>query len=299
MSSPRSAQSKEQRMVSRSFLYPLLVFLFMVTTFPGLYSFWISLTDMQIRTSGSGRFIGLNNYLEILSPGSLFLNSLGKTALFVVIALPLQFILGYAVAKIFALAGHLRGTAFLRTIYLLPVMITPLSVGLFWSYLLNPLLGLVNYILSVFHLPPQTWLATPGQALAALIGIYLWQWTPFVAMLVLAGLLGISKEIYESSEVDGAHWWNRVLQIDLPLLKKVLSVAVILSVVQIIQTFDLVLATTNGGPGTSTMVSGFAVYRDAFKYFQTGKGAAESIVIMALTVILSQIFAKYVLKEED
>ncbi|XID90754.1 carbohydrate ABC transporter permease [Paenibacillaceae bacterium WGS1546] len=289
---------KRKLAASRSFLYPLTVFLFITTIFPGVYSLWVSLTDLKIGTPGTGNFVGLSNYWRIFTENSLFVSSLGKTALFALIALPIQFAAGYAVAKVFAAADKLPGTVLLRTIYLLPVMITPLSVGLFWSYILNPMVGVLNHVLELFHLPSQAWLSEPGGALFTIIGIYLWQWTPFAAMLILAGLLSISPEIYESSQVDGARWWNRVFSIDLPLLRRVLGVTGILSLVQIIQTFDLILATTNGGPGTSTLVSGFAVYREAFKYFDSGKGAAESIVILALTLLLSQVFARYVLKEE-
>lgn len=293
-----SPLSKKRLQAARGFLYPLLVYLFLVTMFPGLYSLWISFTDFQLNGDRDASFVGFANYAAMFSDNSLFFISLQKTALFVVVALPIQFLLGYLIAKIFAATNDMRGAVFLRTLYLLPVMITPLSVGLFWSYLLNPSVGVLNAVLGMLRLPSQAWLSDPSASLFAIMAIYIWQWTPFAAMLILAGLLAISPEIYESADVDGARWWDRVWAIDLPLLKKVLGVACILSIVQIINTFDLILATTNGGPGTSTLVSAYAVYRDAFHYFQTGRGAAESIVIMAITVFLSQTLARYLLKEE-
>lgn len=194
--------------------------------------------------------------------------------------MPIQFILGYIIAKFFMAAAKMKGIGLIRTVYMFPLMITPLSVGLFWNYLLNPRVGAVNGILNALHLPLQEWLSNSVTAFPCIIGIYLWQWTPYVAMLLLAGLLSIPPELYESAAIDGAGMLQITKAIDLPMLKKVLGISAILSLVQIVQTFELVLATTNGGPGTSTMVSAYAVYRDAFKYLKMGRACAEAVVLM-------------------
>ncbi|MCL6445231.1 MAG: sugar ABC transporter permease [Alicyclobacillus sp.] len=271
---------------------PLIVFLFAMTVFPTIYCLWISLTNLQMGTSGTGQFVGLENYAEDLFHSSLFLNSLLLSGVFVIVALPCQFILGYFVARVFYAVHDMRGVILFRTLYLLPVMITSLSVGLFWDYILDPMVGVMNSLLSIFHLPPQSWLANPNAALPTIIGIYLWQWTPFTSMLLLAGMLGIPEDLYEAAYIDGMGYWRRIISFDVPLLRRVGSVAAILSIVQIMQTFDLIYATTTGGPGTSTMVNAFAIYRQGFNFFQTGKAAEEAVVVLIITILLSQIFAR-------
>ncbi|MGB8452285.1 MAG: sugar ABC transporter permease [Anaerocolumna sp.] len=282
-------------------LMPMMIFLIIISVFPGVYLLWISFTDLQVNNMAEEKFVGISNYIQIFTGESLFPSALAKTMIFCVAALPIQFILGYIIAKIFMSATLLKvkGIGILRTIYLFPLMITPLSVGLFWNYLLNPGVGAVNFLFHSLHLPLQEWLSNSVTAFPCIIGIYLWQWTPYTAMLILAGLLSIGPEIYESADVDGAGLLRKVISIDLPLVKKVIGIAVILSLVQIVQTFELILATTNGGPGTSTIVSGYAIYRESFKYFSNGKAAAMSIVIVVISTIISQLFAKIMLKEDE
>lgn len=280
-------------------LTPLIAVLLVLGVFPGVYLVYTSLTDLSLSDSASGSFVGFHNYLTLVTGSSVFGGALLKTLLFCVIALPIQFILGYIIAKFFMAAAKMKGISLIRTVYMFPLMITPLSVGLFWNYLLNPRVGAVNGILNALHLPLQEWLSNSATAFPCIIGIYLWQWTPYVAMLILAGLLSIPPELYESAAIDGAGMLQITRAIDLPMLKKVLGISAILSLVQIVQTFELVLATTNGGPGTSTMVSAYAVYRDAFKYFENGRACAEAVVLMVVTTVISQLLAKYVLKEEN
>lgn len=280
-------------------LTPLIAVLLVLGVFPGVYLAYTSLTDLNLSDSASGSFVGFHNYLTLVTGSSVFGGALLKTLLFCVIALPIQFILGYIIAKFFMAAAKMKGIGLIRTVYMFPLMITPLSVGLFWNYLLNPRVGAVNGILNALHLPLQEWLSNSVTAFPCIIGIYLWQWTPYVAMLLLAGLLSIPPELYESAAIDGAGMLQITKAIDLPMLKKVLGISAILSLVQIVQTFELVLATTNGGPGTSTMVSAYAVYRDAFKYFENGRACAEAVVLMVVTTVISQLLAKYVLKEEN
>ncbi len=299
MKQKQKTLAERNAVTAKIMLAPLLTVLLVLGIFPGIYLVWTSLTDLQMNNASSGNFIWLSNYLALVTDSSIFGSALLKTLLFCLAALPIQFVLGYVIAKFFMAAVDMKGTGFLRTVYMFPLMITPLSVGLFWNYLLNPRVGAVNFLLQSANLPLQEWLSDSSTAFPCIIGIYLWQWTPYVAMLIQAGLLSIPGELYESARADGAGFLHITKSIDLPMLKKVLGISAILSLVQIVQTFELVLATTNGGPGTSTLVSAYAIYRDAFKYFQNGRACAEAVVLMVITTAISQVLAKYVLKEED
>lgn len=261
-----------------------------------LYSVGISLTDYKLGSQVAAQFIGAANYLRIFGD-SVFLGSLLTTAKLLVIAIPLQILLGYACAAIFRGAGAMPGARFLRTLFILPTMITPLCIALFWAYIFDPLIGVANFVLSVIHLPAMQWFGSADTALPTLILVYLWEWTPFTTILLLAGLLSISPSIYEAARIDGARWHTIALRIDIPLLGRVIAVATILAVVEAIRMFDLVYGTTQGGPGTATLTNAVAIYRIGFQNFQTGYAAATSLVILVLTIFIAQWLAKDLVEE--
>ncbi|MBD5654729.1 MAG: sugar ABC transporter permease, partial [Candidatus Eremiobacteraeota bacterium] len=159
-------------------LAPAMILLLSLTLYPLLYSIYISLTDYHLGSDAPTHFIGVENYMR-MATDSLFLGSLGTSATFLVVAVPLQLILGYICAAIFRAASNAPFSRILRTIFILPTMITPLCIGLFWGYILDPLTGIMNYLLSSLHLPVAQWLSSTQTALPTLIAIYLWEWTPF------------------------------------------------------------------------------------------------------------------------
>ena len=177
-------------------------------------------------------------------------------------------------------------------------MMTSLAVALFWAYILDPLIGIANYVLHLVGLPAQPWFTSPGTALFTLTGVYLWQWVPFTAILLMAGLLQIPTQVYEAAAVDGARWYHRVFQIDLPLLLRVGAIAGILAVVEVIRLFDLVYGSTQGGPGTATLTNAVAIFRIGFENLDTGYAAATSLVILVITILVAQVFVR-VLREEE
>ena len=146
-------------------------------------------------------------------------------------------------------------------------MITPLCIALFWAYIFDPLIGIANAALDAAHLPALPWFADTHSSLATLIFVYLWEWTPFTTVLLLAGLLSISPSIYEAARIDGARWYHLTLKIDLPLLGRVIAIAAILAVVEVLRLFDLVYGTTQGGPGTSTLTNAVQILPHRFPEF--------------------------------
>lgn len=274
------------------FIAPAIIYLLGFSIFPLIYSVRISLTDLNITRQGTGIFIGLKNYIDLFSEGSLFLKTLGNTFLILVLAIAIEMILGYLIAQLFFLAKDVKGISVLRTIYIIPIMITPLIFGLTWSYILNPLLGIMNYLLTVLHLPTLSWLGSPATAIYTIIGIDVWQWTPFVVMLIFAGLTSIPQELFESAEVDGAKWYQKVLHIEIPLIERVLGIALIVRLMDLFRMFDLIYATTQGGPGGATEVISMFAYRQSFNYYNTGVGSAASIIALILTIVLSTFFVE-------
>jgi multiple sugar transport system permease protein len=281
------------------FIGPAIIYLLASSVFPLIYSLRVSLTDLNIARPQTGSFVGLINYIHLFTPGSLFLKAMYNTFFITLIAIPIEVALGYLIARLFYTARSVQGISILRTIYIIPIMVTPLIFGLIWSYILNPLLGIMNYILMLLHIPAQPWFGDPKTAIYSIIGVDVWQWTPFVVMLILAGLLSISQELFEAAEVDGASWYHKVLHIEIPLIKRVLGIALIIRLMDVFRMFDLIYASTKGGPGGSTEVMSFFAYRESFNYYNTGVGSSASLIALGFIIFFSTLFVKFSRKQTD
>lgn len=274
-------------------LAPSVIVLLGLGIWPLLYSLGISLTDFHVSSDGPIRFVGLDHYREMFAD-NLFTGSLITTGKFVLIGVPCQLVFGYLAARILRGAQGLPGSRLFRTFYIVPTMVTPLAAGLFWSNILEPQIGVLNWLFSLLHLPPQQWLSDPSYALLAVVGIYLWQSVPFTALLLLAGLLAIPLEIYEAAEVDGARWYDRMLFLEIPLLLRVATIAAVLSTVDVIQQFAMIYATTQGGPGASTLTASVQIFRIGFQNFDTGYAAATSLVILVITNVIALFYLRLI-----
>lgn len=279
-------------------LAPLCAFLLLVAVFPTLYTWWVSFSDLRLGQPGTGSFVGLDNFVSFLTT-DLTRNSLLKTGLFLLVGLPIQLVAGFALAKLFAAVHDVRGMQVLRTLYLLPVMVTPLLIGLMWQYILNPLVGIANWLLEQVGLPQPEWLSSTGYTFWVVLGLEVWQWLPLVTMIIFAGLLSIPPEVREAAALDGAGTIRTALYVEVPMLRRIIGIALILAGIQLISAFSIVLAATQGGPGSTTVVSSFAIYREAFVYFNTGSAAAGALILLILTIVLSQIFARIVFRGQE
>jgi multiple sugar transport system permease protein len=277
-------------------LLPAVVVMVLLTIWPLIFSVGISFTNFHGGAPTTPNFIGLENYANLLGD-SFFTGSIVTTATILVIAVPSQLILGYLCARIMLAAHDMIGARLFRTFFILPTMMTALSIALFWRYIMDPTIGVANFLLTSLGLPMQLFFGDANTAVLWIVFVYLWQWVPFTAMLVMAGLLGISRDIYESAALDGARWHQRIIWIDLPLLKRVLGIAGILAMVEVIRLFDLVYGATNGGPGTSTYTATLGIYRTAFQNFNTGLAAAASLLVLIVTIMIAQVFVR-VAREE-
>lgn len=275
------------------FVGPAIIYLLAFSVFPLIYSLRISLTNLNIARPATGKFIGLKNYLELFSFDSLFIKVVINTSLIIVVALIIELVLGYMIAHIFFSARILKGTSVLRTIYMIPIMVTPLIFGLMWKYILNPTLGIMNYLLSFIKIKPIPWFGSSKTALLSIIGVDIWQWTPFVTMVLLAGLLTIPQEIFEAAEIDGAKWYQKIKFIEIPIINKIIGIALIMRLMDLFRMFDLVYAATEGGPGGSTDVISMFAYRESFNYYNTGMGSAASIIALIITIFISTLLVRY------
>lgn len=290
------ARAADERRAKISFLGPLVAFLAALSIFPTIFALVVSFTDYKLGTSTELHFVGLKNYSTILTSGPM-LQTFGRTFLLLVVVLPIQLILGYLVAKVFYRVRDVPGAGLIRTLYLLPVMLPEIVVGLLFGYMLNPRVGVVNYYLGQLGLPKPDWFGSTSFAMVTIMLLIIWQWTPLATVLLFGGLLGIPAEIREAAQLDGAGAVRHAISIEIPLLRKVIGLVVLLAGIQLVGTFAIVYITTQGGPGTTTNVLSFELYRQAFVYFNTGYGAALSMITLVIVTILSQVLVRAVFKE--
>jgi multiple sugar transport system permease protein len=278
------------------FLLPAVVYLFALTIYPFIYSVITSLFNLSLTSSQPPLFVGLGNYKNLLSD-TLFYTALANTLLITASSIIIEFLIGFSVAHLFIAISSIRASHVLRTIFILPMMVTPVVVGLLWNYMLSPLFGIVDYILAVVGIPPQPWFASPASALWTVVLVNVWQWSPFLMLISMAGLMSIPKELYEAAQMDGAKWYQIVTRIELPMVRNTVLVGLIFRIIDNFRLFDIVYASTRGGPGSSTEVITLYAYRQIFQYFNAGYGAAVAVLIFILAMIMANISVQFLRKE--
>lgn len=268
---------------------PALIILLIMTIAPAIYLLYSSFFSFTLLSSGFKRFVGLQNYGQVFANPTIR-HDLLVTLFFVAVVVGLELIIGMILAL--ALAPQSFGNSIASTILLLPFAVTPVVSALIWRELLNPNYGWVDYYLQRFGLigQPIEWLSSPTLAWVSLISLDVWQWTPFVALILMAGLQGLPQEPREAAMVDGANEWSLFRYITLPLLRPFITIAVLLRVVEAFKTFATVQVLTGGGPGTSTEIINLTLYRVGLQDFQIGAAAALGMVfLIVLMVIVSQL----------
>ena len=278
------------------FLIPAVIYLFALTIYPFLYSVGASLFNLSLTSPKPPSFVGLANYKTLLSDG-LFFTALANTGLITVSSVILEFIIGFSIAHLFIAISDIRASHLLRTVYILPMMVTPVVVGLMWSYILDPLFGIANYILGVFGVPPQPWFSSPNTALWSIVFINVWQWSPFLMLICMTALMSIPNDMYEAAQIDGAKWYHIVTRIELPMIRNTVLVGVIFRIIDNFRLFDIVFATTRGGPGRSTEIISLYAYRQIFQYFNAGYGSAAAVIIFIIATIIATFAVKFLPKE--
>lgn len=270
-----------------SLLLPTIVLLAIITVYPTIFALNLALSDYNLAraTETLKGYIGLENFREILHDPQ-FWNSLKITVVFTVVVVAIEFFLGLLIAL--ALQGFVTNRV-VRTLILLPMIMAPIVVGLTWTYLYQSEFGLVTYILRALHLMSYRTapLADVSTALPAIMVVDIWQWTPFLIMVLLAGLEALPTAPYEAAKIDKAPPLLVFRKITLPLLRPVILIVLVLRVMDAIRVFDIVYALTEGGPASATDVLSMFIYREAFYLWDIGKASAISFILLYIIMIVS------------
>ena len=270
------------------FVAPAVGILVFTCLYPVIKGFELSFYDWSLGTPISSRkYIGWENFAWAWQDPALF-NSIKVTLVFTACSVLAELFLGLAIA--FLLEKGIRGIAIFRTIFIVPIMIAPVVVGLLWRYLFDANFGLINYLVRLVGFEPKIWLGTPGLAMPAVIVTDIWQWTPFMFILFLAGLQSLPKDPVEAAEVDGASLWQVIRLVKLPLLAPVIWVAVILRIIDAFRSLEVMFIMTFGGPGRETEVLSLNIYKTAFMSQRLGLAAVNAIFLLAFILVLSVAF---------
>jgi multiple sugar transport system permease protein len=267
---------------------PALLLILGLTIFPLIQSLSLSFQRWDLQ-SQEHPFVGLQNYRDALADPRVSM-ALQNTGIIVLGAVALEFLLGLGLALLFA--GDFKGKRFAMPLLMLPVMVVPIVVGLTWRMLWDNQYGAINQVLSWIagYDVNILWLAQRNTALFAMIVTDVWQWTPFMFLILLAGLSSINPELYEAASLDGAGWWASLRDVSLPGISRVIAVAVIFRALDAFKVFDLVYMFTQGGPGTSTESISWYIYQLGFKFFRLGYASAVSFLVVILLTVLATIY---------
>ncbi len=245
--------------------------------------------------SGMKKFDGLGQYVAVLTD-SLFTGSLLRTLIFTIVVVALEMVLGLLVALLFA--RDFPGIRLVRTVFLTPMLMVPIMVGLLWSLMYQPSIGIVNYVIGLFGIEPVRWLSSSALALPAIGIAEIWQWTPFVAIVFVAGLQGLPPNVIAAARLDGAGRLTRLLTIELPMMRNIIAIVFLLRFIDVFKTFGLIYVMTRGGPGRSTMVAGFYPWEVGFSQFLMGKASAAAFILMNLISIMTLLLLRFLFKEQ-
>jgi multiple sugar transport system permease protein len=208
------------------------------------------------------------------------------TLIFAAVCVVAEMLLGIALAL--ALEGDVRGMAFFRTLFILPMMIAPIAVGLTWRYLFDAQFGLLNAIIGVLGMPaPVGWLAQENTAFIAIVIADIWQWTPFVFIMMIAGLANVDSSVLEAARIDGATWWQATLRVKLPMIMHVIAITLLMRLIDAFRVLEVIYILTFGGPGDSTEILSLHIYKTAFVGQRLGTAAAISVLLLVVVALLS------------
>lgn len=266
---------------------PVILFTLAMVMIPFGYTIWMSLHEWFASSQLPPRFIGLDNYGRALFRDVRHIEAILRTFQFTAAGVALELVLGTALALLFN--REFRGKGVVRSLFILPMMATPVAIAMVFVMMYNPSLGIFNYLLSLIQVPPQSWLADRALVIPALLVIDVWQWTPLVMLLVMAGLSSLPIEPYESARIDGASSRQLFVYLTLPLLRPTLVVAVLFRAIDSLKTYDIIYATTAGGPGTASETLNIYVFQTGLFYFHMGYASALAIIFLAITLGLAVI----------
>lgn len=275
---------QKKRLMPWLFVAPCILIILLVTIFPTIYSFGLSFTKWEISLPDRP-FVGFDNY-AMLFRDMRFLHSILITVIVVVCGVVIETVLGFAIAQL--LSVNMKGKRIIIAAMLLPVMVMPVVVGYTWRLLWDAMYGPINQIIGwIIGRPFQyTWLANTTSAIFCILVTEIWQWTPFMFLIYLSGILSLDTSIFEAADIDGASSWKKIRYITIPLLRPIIIVAVLIRGLDALKFFDVIFALTGGAPGSSTETISFYIYKTGYQFFRLGYGAAASFVLLIVLIII-------------
>ena len=284
------ALARQERRFAWYLLGPSLLLLLITTTAPLVYLGWTSFFRLDMTMPWLSGFAGLDNYGKMLGDPR-FMNSLWLTVVYTSSTVCLQILVGLSLAMLVQQIP--RGQALLRIAAILPIVLAPVVVGLFWRTLvLAPDVGLVDLVTRALGLGSQNWLGDPQLALISVIAIHTWQWTPFTFLVFLATLATLPADVYEAARLDRANAWQRFRYLTLPLIRPAIIMVVIMRTMTALSAFAAIFAATGGGPGSSTEILNLYAYRTSFTELNLGYGSSLAMVLLGLTLAVSYVMFK-------
>ncbi len=266
-------------------IIPAMILIGIFALYPLSYVIRVSFRYADLTSPvGIGEYVGLENYHFALND-EFFWSSVQRTLYFAVMAVTLEMVLGIAIAFLLSEMRWFKGIT--RSLIILPLATSPLAVGLIWRYMYHPEFGVFNYLLSQVGISEQNWLGDVDLAMYSVIAFDVWQWTPFVILITLAGLQALPKEPFEAAALDGASTFRVLRTLTFPMLAPVLTLVFVLRAIDAIRLYDAVISLTGGGPGTSTEVVSFYLYRLGLRFFRVDQGSAMSLLFLYATVVFT------------
>jgi multiple sugar transport system permease protein len=269
-------------------LAPTMIVLFAITLYPLFYNLWLAFHTVDLTETGSPRpFIWFDNFISIFS-NKLVRASLIKTFIYTAIVVFVEFFLALAMAVF--LNREFRGKKFLIPFLILPLMVTPVVSGLIWKYMFNGEFGVIAWVLKEFGVQSYSVLSDKFLAFVGVVIQDIWHWTPFLMLLFYTGLLSLPKEPFEAASIDGATSWRIFRDITVPMMNRIFLIGVLLRSMDAFKIFDEIYMMTQGGPGNATETVNYYVYRNTFRYFNMGEGAALALIVLIIIILMSNLF---------
>ncbi len=269
-----------ERNVKILFPLPAVLFVVVMMVFPVAYTLFLSFTNWNLTSGASLRVVWLRSFERVIKEPR-FTEALLRTFSFTAMAVAAETVLGLALALL--LNREFKGKGLVKLFLLLPLVATPVAIGIVWNLFFDPTIGLANWLLTILGLPKSAWVSASASVIPSLVLVDIWQWTPMITLIVLAGLAGLSSEPYESARVDGANALQIFTRITMPMIAPTLLTAMILRTVDALKTYDIIFAMTGGGPGYASETLNIMAYKYSFEYFRMGQ---SSVILVFLFLIV-------------
>jgi multiple sugar transport system permease protein len=287
---------RSEKRFARYLALPGMIVLVLLVVGPLVYMFFNSFFLKTLATPVAPRFAWFKNYAELFSDVR-FWNAFLNSMIIMVVGIPIQSVLALIVALL--LNKKFPGSKIVIALFMIPVMITPVVAGFEWKIILDNRFGPLNYLIGLVGIPPQAWLSKPVLAMASILMMDTWQWTPFVTVVLLAGLAAIPKQVYEASSVDGSSANETLWRVTMPLLRPMFTLVILLRIIFIFKIFDPVQILTGGGPGVATETLSVLTYIIGFKNFNVGMSATIAVVQLIIITVIAKIFISLVMNRRE